>query len=125
MSDEALLRIGAWYHLAFAVFHVAFWRLFRWKTELAKLEPLNRAVMQILNLRIIYLALVFAWLSWFFTDDLLSTRLGRAMTGAIALFWAMRAVEQLIFFGVRSKRSNLFVAIFAAGAALYAIPLLR
>jgi len=124
MSDEALLAIGGAYHLAFAIFHLFFWRLFRWKSELAKLSSINRNVMQILNLRITYLALVFSYLSFALPEDLLSTTLGRTMLGAIALFWAMRAVEQVWFFGVRSRLSNAFVAVFLAGAALYAIPLL-
>ena len=119
MSDDTLLRIGAVYHLAFAIFHVGFWRLFRWKTELAKLGPINRGVMQILNLRLIYMALVFAFFSWFYADALSTSALGRALVAAIAIFWAMRAVEQIVFFGLKMRVSAAFFAVFVAGAVLY------
>jgi hypothetical protein len=59
-SQENLLMIGilwmagALYHLGFAAFHAFFWKLFRWKTSLRTATPLNRAVVQVLNLCLIY-----------------------------------------------------------------------
>lgn len=125
MNDETLLAIGALYHFAFALFHLAFWKLFRWREELAKLSRVNRGVMQILNLRITYLACVFAALSWWFPRELAESSIGRYMLAAIALFWATRAAEQIGFFGLKNPISLGFFAVFVAGALIYATPLVR
>eukprot|EP01133_Synstelium_polycarpum_P016584 gene16584-19702_t len=49
-----LTMLGGAYAFSFAVFHTLFWHLFKWKSELKKLSYANRAIMQILNLRLIY-----------------------------------------------------------------------
>lgn len=85
------------YSLSFAVFHLQFWRIFRWKTELAKLSVPNRAIMQIFNTRIIYLAVFVAFVCFFYPDDLLETRLGTVFLVGFSLFWLGRFLEQFIF----------------------------
>lgn len=119
-----LVYLCGLYNLLFAVFHLAFWRLFRWKTELAKLHPANRAIMQVLNLRLIYLLLGLAGLCWFFPQALLATPLGRVLLWGMAGCWAGRLVEQLIFFRLKSGLVHLFSVLFLLGAVLHALPLL-
>lgn len=120
---EWLLRIGGLHCLAFAVFHLAFWRLFRWKHELAKLGTANRAIMQILNLRLVYVFLGMGLLSLAFTRELLDTRLGHVVLAFMALFWLGRSVEQLVFLRINDWRVHLLTALFVLGAVLYAVPL--
>lgn len=115
------IQAGAIYHLLFALFHLMFWRLFRWREQLERLHPVNRGIMQVLNLRLTYVFLVFAALSWLFPQELLSTPLGQALCLAIALFWLMRALEQLIFF-TRHLFSGLLFLTFVVGAVLYGWP---
>jgi len=104
------------------VFHLAFWKLFDWKRELPKLKPVNRGVMQVLNLRLTYVFLVVAFISFFYADELLTTSLGKVILAATSLFALMRAVEQLIFWKIE-KIGVIFFVIFLIGASLYAIPL--
>ncbi|WP_312366295.1 hypothetical protein [Stenotrophomonas sp.] len=120
---EWLLRIGGLHCLAFAVFHLAFWRLFHWKHELAKLGTANRAIMQILNLRLVYVFLGMGLLSLAFTRELLDTRLGHVVLAFMALFWLGRSVEQLVFLRINDWRVHLLTALFVLGAVLYAVPL--
>lgn len=117
-----LIYIGGFYCLAFALFHLAFWKLFDWKRELPKLKPVNRGVMQVLNLRLTYVFLVVAFISFFYADELLTTSLGKVILAATSLFALMRAVEQLIFWKIE-KIGVIFFVIFLIGASLYAIPL--
>lgn len=117
-----LIYIGGFYCFAFAVFHLAFWKLFDWKRELPKLKPVNRGVMQVLNLRLTYVFLVVAFVSFFYADELLTTSLGKVILAATSLFALMRAVEQLIFWKIE-KIGVIFFVIFLIGASLYAIPL--
>ncbi len=116
---KALFYLGGFYCLAFAFFHLSFWKLFDWKTELPKLNPINQGVMQILNLRLTYVLLFFAFVSFYFNTDLLTSSLGKTLLVAIGLFWLMRAVEQLIFWGLKSKISTSFFFIFVVGAMFY------
>jgi hypothetical protein len=121
---KTIIYIGGFYHIAFAVFHLLFWRLFDWKNDLRQLSFINRGVMQILNLRIIYVFLVIAFLSFFFAENLLSTVLGKAIMTAISLFWLMRAAEQIVFFGLRKAASALIFLVFLFGAGVYLFPVL-
>lgn len=61
--------IGGLFHLAVALSHLSFWSLFGLNQELARMRPLNRGVLQVLNLRITYLFLAFAVLSWLWPEN--------------------------------------------------------
>lgn len=120
---KTLVYLGGAYCFAFALFHLAFWKLFDWKRELPKLRAVNRGVMQVLNLRLTYLFFVFAFISFFYAEDLLSSPLGAALLGAISLGWLMRAAEQPIFWKFDAV-SAVFFVLFLIGSALYGIPFL-
>ena len=122
-TSEWMLRLGGLHCLGFALFHLAFWRLFGWKHELAKLSPANRAIMQILNLRLVYVFLGMGALSLAFSDELLDTRLGHVILAFMALFWLGRSIEQLVFLRINDWRVHLLTALFVLGAVLYAVPL--
>ena len=123
MSNETILSIGGAYNLVLAVFHLAFWKLFQWKQDLATLTRLNRAVVQILNLSLTFVFLLFAYISLFHANELLHSKLGQSLLALIAMFWFLRAIEQIIFFGYRRKASIAFLVLFLVGTGLYSIPL--
>ncbi len=125
MKNETLIVIGAVYNLAFAVFHVFFWKLFQWKEDLASLNPLNRAVMQVLNLCLTFAFLIFAYVSFFHTSEMLASGLGRSLLALIAIFWFLRAIQQMVFFARDKIESIAFFVVFLVGGALYTVPLLR
>jgi len=112
-------------NLAFMAFHLSFWRLFGWRQDLAKLQWTNRAIMQVLNLRLTYVLGLFAFLQLAFPDDLLGTPLGRALQCGIALFWGMRSVEQIVFFGLRHPASLAIFGAFLGLTASHLVSLLQ
>jgi hypothetical protein len=116
------LFIGGIYNLAFLVFHVFFWNIFRWKADLKSLTDTNRYIMQILNLRLIYVFLVFAAASFCFPESLLSTGFGKFFLISISLFWLGRAIEQVVFFGLKNGVSVALFVIFIIGGILYLVP---
>lgn len=116
---KTLIYIGGIYHLAFAAFHVLFWKLLEWKRDLRLLNKANRGVMQILNLRLIYVFLIVACLSFWFAESLLTSDLGKVILFAVALFWLMRAVEQIIFFDLKNEISLALFGVFLIGAGIY------
>ena len=124
MRSEALIVAGGVLTAAFVVFHLFFWKLFRWKTDPATLTSLNRAIVQILNLCLTFAFVVFAYISLVHPVELLTTDLGRSLLLLIAVFWYLRAAEQVLFFGLRRPISVMFFALFVVGGSLYAVPLL-
>lgn len=116
------LSFSGWYCLAFAAFHLTFWKIFRWKADLRQLTPVNRAITQVLNLRLAYVLLFVGIALLLFQNDLLATGLGRFILVAMSLFWIMRAVEQIIFFDRSSTISWVLVLIFLLGGGLFVIP---
>ena len=123
MNDWIVLAAGI-HSAAFALFHIAFWRLFRWRDTLQRATPVDRAVIQILNLRLTYVFAMVAALCFAFPAELHSTPLGRAVSAGMALFWVCRTVEQFIFLRINRPAMHLLTAAFVVGALLFAWPLL-
>lgn len=121
---EAFVYACGGYNLLFLLFHAAFWKLFRWRKQLRKLHPANRGIMQILNLRLMYVFGVFAALCFWFPAELLTTPLGRFVLGSMAVFWLGRLVEQFVLLRLRSVLVHVLTVLFFLGAALHAVPLL-
>ncbi len=118
MKAEHFLLAAAIFNAAFAAFHLAFWKLFRWPADLARLTPVNRGVMQVLNLMLTYVGLVTTAIQLLMPAELLGTPLGRAAIGAIAGFWVLRAALQP-FFWPRTAASWVFFGAFLLGAGIH------
>ena len=135
---ESLIIFGGIFHLGFVVFHRFFWRLFKWKParrseyfstleggkDLSSLNFINRAVMQILNLCLIFVFLTAGLISIFYAHDLVFTSLGKILIISISAFWFIRLIEQIIYFGLRKKLSVILSALFALGSIVYIVPIL-
>lgn len=106
---------------AFAVFHLAFRKIFGWKADLAKLRPHNRAIMQILNLQLTFLLAFIAFLCFYFGDYVAETVLGRAVLAGMALFWLGRLIQQFIFFRHDNLRIIGLSVLFSLGIFLHAV----
>ncbi|OGP86468.1 MAG: hypothetical protein A2Y95_08530 [Deltaproteobacteria bacterium RBG_13_65_10] len=119
-AAETLVVIGGAFNLLFALFHLLFWRIFGWKTDLTKLSFVNRAIMQILNLCLTFAFVIFAYISFAHPRELLATGLGHSLLMLIAGFWFLRAIEQVVFFRLRHWASWAFLGAFLGGATLYA-----
>lgn len=118
-----LIIAGGVYNLVFAIFHLTFWKVFRWKQDLALISRLNSGIFQIINLCLTLVFFFFAYISFFQINDLLHTGLGNAAVIFISLFWFLRMVEQIVFFGFKKRTSIVFMVIFLLGCVLYAVPL--
>ena len=118
------IMIGGVYNLGFAIFHLMFWRIFRWKKDLSRLTFINRSVMQILNLCLTFVFLLMAYISFFNTSELIQTNLGKTLLVGFSLFWFLRMIEQIIFFGIRNLISIALTLVFLFGCVIYLIPLI-
>ena len=101
------------YNLLFAVFHLLFWRLFKWKEEV-----------QILNIQIVFYFVAVAIVCFCFTNELLTTDLGKVFLLGNSLFWAIRLVQQYIFLRKNSFVIHFLAVLFLLGTVLFLLPLL-
>ena len=101
-----------------AVFHLAFPRLLGWQSALEPLDRVNRSVMVVMNLGLMAAFGLTAVLSLFYAQSLVSSELGRAVLTGLSIFWALRAIQQPIYFRLRQPASIALLAIFVALAGL-------
>lgn len=128
LAPDTWVLLAGLHSLGFAVFHLGFWRLLRWPGSLQPAGPANRAVTQILNLRLTYVFLGMAALCFTLPDALLGSTLGRALLLGMSGFWLGRTIEQFVFFDKASLRGrqdpllNALTLLFVLGAVLFALP---
>lgn len=125
MNDHLLLALCAVHSFLFAAFHLAFWKLFRWRESLPRMKLADRAILQILNLRLTYVFLGIGVLCLCFPNELINTALGHAVMLGMAGFWLGRLVEQFVFLRVNHAGVHALSALMALGIVLFAWPPLR
>ena len=119
---DSLVKVGGIYNIALVIFHLFFWRLFNWKEDLRSVSFLNRAIMQVLNLSLTFVFVLFGYISLMHAEELVKTSLGQSLLLLMAIFWFTRAIEQIIFFKLKHWGSIAFLVFFLAGTVIYAIP---
>lgn len=114
MHHTLSLSLSAVYDLGFALFHLTFWRWFRWPQSLEKSGRLNQGITQTLNVMLSYVFVACA-------VSLVSAavQIQRPLALAGSGFWLLRAVVQPVLFA-RTRLSWIMVAMFALGAGLHA-----
>jgi len=119
---ETLIIAGGFYNIGLIVFHLLFWRIFDWEHDLKLVSYLNRATMQVLNISLTFAFVIFSYISFTHTTELLTTSLGHSLLVLMALFWLARSVQQIVFFKLHHWASWAFLLLFLCGSLLYAIP---
>ena len=122
--DATMIFLCGCYCVGMAIFHAFFTKLFDWKNELAKMNVANKAIIQIANLRLIYLFVFVALICFIFREDLASTSLGRFFMIGMSVFWFTRMIEQFIFLKVNHPLVHLLTYLFLIGAILFLVPVI-
>ena len=76
---DALIKAGGIYSFGFVFFHLMFWRLFNWAEDLRSLSFLNRAIMQVVNLSLTFVFVIFGYISLFHSKELYQSSLGQSL----------------------------------------------
>jgi hypothetical protein len=124
MNKTILLALCGVYNLAFAIFHIYFWKLFKWKEDFRKNSVGNRAIVQILNIRLIYIFLLMAFIYFTYPQQLIDTELGLVLLIGFLGFWVGRTIEQFIFLRVKSKMVTILTVVFFVGIIIHLLPLI-
>jgi len=117
-----LIYICGFYSLAFAFFHIGFWKIFKWREDLKKLVFANRGIMQILNIQIIYYFLFTSFVCFVLPTELLNTKLGHVYLLGCSIFWLIRTIQQFIFLKANHYMIHILTVIFITGTILFALP---
>lgn len=121
---NTLLFLSGFYCIGFALFHLLFWRIFRWKSDLERIMPINKAIMQVLNLQLTFVFLFFAVAIFLFNDELINTASGKFIIGSMSVFWFFRAVNQILFFDKKNFISLIIFFVFIIGGLLFLVSIL-
>lgn len=124
MTGALWVQLCGVHSLGFALFHLAFWRLFDWPRSLQSAGPANRAIIQILNLRLIYVLLGAALACLAFPQAVHASAPGRAFLAFMALFWIGRTVEQFVFLRIDRPLVHVLTGLFVLGVLLFGAALL-
>lgn len=119
---KTLILFCGIYNIAFALFHMGFWKMFQWNKELKRLSFANKGIMQILNVQIIYYFLFTALVCFLFPTELLSTKIGQVFLMLTSLFWFIRTIQQFIFLRANNYKIHILTVIFIIGTVLFAVP---
>jgi hypothetical protein len=105
--------------IAFAVFHLMFWRLFGWPDSLWSSGSLNAVITQTLNIVLIYVFVAYGLaLIW---TGVSATGVPMLLALAGAGFWALRLALQIMLFPDRGGKYAVATAAFAIAALLHGI----
>lgn len=75
--------------------HVIFPKYFNWKNELIQLSQINRQMMIVHTFFIALTVFMMGLLCFQFAEELIHTKLGKAITFGLAIFWGLRLFIQL------------------------------
>jgi hypothetical protein len=121
--NKILIRVGGVINLLFVLFHLAM--VPGIGIALAPVSPDIQAVVHMLNIHVAFTLLIFAYLAIFQWRDLLATRLGHSMAIAIALFWFLRGINQIAFYGLTAPGTLLWSGLCLVFGLLHLIPVIR
>ena len=121
--NKILLRIGGVINLLFVLFHLAMVKPIG--EILAPIAPDIRATVSTLNIHVAFTLLIFAYLAIFQWHNLLTTRLGHITAIAISLFWFLRGINQVIFYGLTAPGTPMWGGLCLIFGLLHLIPVIR
>jgi hypothetical protein len=120
-SFSTFVVIAGIFNLAFALFHMAFWRLFQWPVSLGSMGHINRGILYVLNMALTAFFILAGVLLLAYTNDVETTGLGFALLWGLALFWLARAAVQPPVFGLKRPLSIVLFLVFLFGAGVHGL----
>lgn len=88
------LRIIGVLFMALALLHFGFPRYFKWRTQLAGMDLINRQMMQVHTFFIALVVFLIGLLCATSAAELVLTPLGRRISLGLGMFWGLRALVQ-------------------------------
>lgn len=97
--SKVCIITGGILSLLMVVFHTRFYKLFQWKEEFEKITLRNQRIFYTIHIALLLLFLVFALLSFIYTEELSqASGLALGITAGYSLFWLWRTIWQIVYF---------------------------
>ena len=130
MHYELLIKLGGIFHLICGLFHIIFPKIFKWEDNLNDLPETKRKIIKeslyLSNICILLFWLILAYIPFFYSQEMLTTKIGRALLTCIVIKWVIRIfILHPIFSGIKSKLSISRILFFLAGFLLFLIPWIK
>jgi len=128
---ERWIQLAGLVQLGIASANIVAARLFRYRESLASVPLVVRNVFVVQNAFIVLILIGISLLCLVFPADLAGrTALGRAISGFLAVFWALRLAAQLFYYSAAKKRDYpiwnvLFILVFVYLTIVFALAALR
>jgi hypothetical protein len=127
MTYELLIKVGGFFHLICALSHLFFPKTFHWEENLKEL-PMDKKkkiknTMYLSNACTLLFWLILSYIPLFYSTEILSTQLGRAILTLIVSFWAVRIfILQPVFANYKTKEFWIRTIFFLFGFIVFLIP---
>jgi len=108
-----------------SIFHILFYWLFNWKNTLRCLNSDNWAIFHTFNFGMNMMSILFAIISLFMTNKLLTESIGNVMLVFMSLMSVMRIVSEFVLWGFTLEQSPIIIILCLIPAVLFVLPLLR
>ncbi len=105
MIAEVLIYIGGAYQLTWVLAHFKFPKLLDWKNALATLDDFNRILMLIFSKLLLFFYFGTALICFIYARELPDTDIGLALLIFLSLYWLVRALLQVQYFGFRKANT--------------------
>lgn len=130
MINVILIKIGGIFHLICALSHLLFPMVFKWNDNLRELPISNqkklKKILNVSNLSTMMFWVILSYIPLFYSYDMITTQIGKALLTSIVIFWIVRIfVLQPIIVGIKEKESLLRIPFFLTGFIFFLIPWIR
>ena len=105
---ELHLKIVGILLILLSALHIFFPGYFKWKEDLKGLSLINRQMMYVHAFFIGLVVFGIGILSFFFSEELIQTKLGRLVCLGLAVFWGIRLIVQLVVYSTALWRGKRF-----------------
>jgi hypothetical protein len=107
LIQQISILIGGVLTLLLFLFHISFYKLFRWDQEFTKISVVNKKIIYTINLAITLLFLLFGVISLVYVKELARCEgLAFGICLAYALFWLWRLIWQITYFEIPKPTTN-------------------
>lgn len=109
----------------FTLLHMAFWWIFDWPASLRYMTAEHRMLMQTFNLCMLPFFVFSTYVFLAMPDEILNTRLGRALLMMNASVYYLRAASELLFGNIATGESQFFLVLTLIMGIFFTLPMFR
>jgi hypothetical protein len=108
---ELQIQIIGYLLIILALVHLIFPTYFKWKTDLANLQLINRQLMYVHTFFIALMVFLMGLLCVVSSNDLIHTKLGKQIAVGFAFFWGVRCFFQFFVYSSKLWKGKVFETI--------------